>query len=217
MNSLRNTGSFFAVFIAILALCFVAASADAEISSGTWNNLTWTLADDGTLTISGTGELGPFSFSAKEAWRQYTEDIKTVVLQEGVTCIGSYAFDSCSNLTNITIPKSVTTIGYLVFGNCTSLTAITIPESVTTIGRLAFYGCTSLTAITIPESVTTIESSAFAGCTSLTAITIPDSVTKIESGAFHGCTALDPNQVKVSPLMEHVLWNWTTAYTAPAH
>ncbi len=92
-----------------------------------------------------------------------------------------------------------------------------IPDHVKVLGSYSFNLNRGIEKVVIPESVTKIEKLAFHGCTSLTAITIPDSVTTIERGAFYGCTALDPNQVKVSPSMEHVLWNWTTAYTAPAH
>ena len=109
---------------------------------------------------------------------------------DGVTEIGSYAFENCSGLTSITIPDSVTSIGNGAFSGCTGLTSITIPDSVTTIGDDAFRGCTGLTSITIPDSVTSIGDYAFEGCTSLTSITIPDSVTSIGDCAFSDCKKL---------------------------
>ena len=122
--------------------------------------------------------------------RSETLRAKYIIIQEGVTSIGEYAFYNCTSLTSITIPDSVTSIGENAFSGCTSLTSITIGNSVTSIGKYAFLGCTSLTSITIPDSVTSISYSAFSGCTSLTSITIPDSVTNICSNAFTACSSL---------------------------
>ncbi|MDD7417748.1 MAG: leucine-rich repeat domain-containing protein, partial [Spirochaetales bacterium] len=105
------------------------------------------------------------------------KEVTQLVIPDGVTEIGYYAFSGCTSLTSITIPDSVTIIGNRAFSGCKSLTSITIPDSVTIIGNRAFSGCTSLTSITIPDSVTSIRGSAFSGCTSLTSITIPDSMT----------------------------------------
>ncbi len=113
-----------------------------------------------------------------------------LVIPEGVTSIGDYAFYNCKGLTGITIPDSVTSIGWCAFNGCTGLTSITIPDSVTSIGSSAFDGCTGLTSITIPDSVTSIGSYAFKGCTGLTSVSIPNSVTSIGMSAFYGCTRL---------------------------
>ena len=135
------------------------------------------------------------------------EKVVALVIPDGVTSIGDYAFLGCNGLTSVTIPASVTSIGDYAFDNCTNLTSVTIPNSVTNIGEHAFVGCYSvtnlvashvpggidpdwLTSVTIPDSVTTIESSAFSGCSGLTSVTIPDSVTTIESWAFSGCSGL---------------------------
>ncbi|MBQ7914152.1 MAG: leucine-rich repeat protein, partial [Clostridia bacterium] len=116
--------------------------------------------------------------------------VTELVIPDGVTSIGSYAFDGCGSLTSITIPDSVTSIGSSAFYNCSSLTSITIPDSVTSIGSSAFYNCSSLTSITIPDSVTSIGSSAFYNCSSLTSVTIGNSVTSIGGEAFRGCSSL---------------------------
>ena len=118
------------------------------------------------------------------------ELVTEVVIPDGVTSIGSYAFRGCTGLTSVTIPDSVTNIGSSAFNGCTGLTGITIPKSVTSIGTDAFSGCTGLTSITIPDSVTSIGYGAFSGCTGLTSVTIGKGVTSIDNYAFYECTSL---------------------------
>ncbi len=107
-----------------------------------------------------------------------------------VTIIGNNAFQSCSNLTSVTIPNSITSIGKFALRGCSGLTSVTIPNSVTTIGTNAFEGCTGLTSITIPEGVTKIGISAFLSCSNLTSVMLPSSVTTIGNFAFDGCSSL---------------------------
>ena len=118
------------------------------------------------------------------------ELISDLVIPDGVTTIGDYAFYGCSSLTSIAIGDSVTTIGDSAFANCTSLTNVTIGESVTMIKDWAFYKCKSLTTVTIGDSVTTIGNCVFYNCDSLTSITIPNSVTTIGIQAFYDCNSL---------------------------
>ena len=141
-------------------------------------------ADTGTLTISGTGYMYHLFTSP---WEQYKSQITTVVINEGVTSIGGYAFSYCSSLTSINIPDSVTSIGDSAFRGCSGLTSITIPEGVTLVDRDAFNGCSGLTSIIIPEGVTSIGYYAFFECRGLESITIPSSVTSIGQMAFYGC------------------------------
>ena len=127
------------------------------------------------------------------------ETLKSVVIGDSVTSIGSYAFYGCSGLTSIEIPNNVTNIGNYAFYNCTGLTSIEIPNSVTSIGESAFRGCTSLASVVIGDGVETIGGSAFYGCTSLASVEIGNSVTSIGSCAFYNCTGLTsveiPNSV----------------------
>ena len=126
-------------------------------------------------------------------------EITDLVIPNGLTSIGDYAFEGGSGLTSVTIPNSVTNIGGMAFYNCTGLTSVTIGNSVTSIGKSAFGGCRSLNSITIPNSVTSIGIWAFSGCHRLTSITIPKSVTSIGNGAFLSCSGLTsitiPNSV----------------------
>ena len=174
------------------------AMADDSGSCGT--NVTYTyVSSTGTLTIQGSHAMSDYSYSSDVPWFSYKADIKTVVIKDGVTSIGNFAFSYCTGLTSIEIPNSVTSIGSRAFDGCTGLTSVTIPNSVTSIGYGAFDGCSGLTSIEIPNSVTSIGSRAFDGCTGLTSVTIPNSVTSIGYGAFDGCSGLTsieiPNSV----------------------
>ena len=171
----------------------LSASAETTTEPQVWieDNLTWTLDADGTLTISGTGAMKDYSSSeGNQSPVRKNSNVKKVVIEDGVTSIGSYAFASCNNLTSITISNSVTSIGERAFAYCSSLTSITIPDSVTSIGDFAFVSCTSLTSITIPDSVTSIGNLAFSSCWKLTSITIPDSVISIGNRALSNCSSL---------------------------
>lgn len=116
--------------------------------------------------------------------------VTDVIIPDGVTSIGNYAFCGHTGLTSITIPDSVTNIGDEAFRGCTGLTGITIPDGVTSIGNYAFAWCSGLTSITIPDSVTNIGNSAFNSCNGITSITIPGGVTSIGNYAFSCCRGL---------------------------
>ena len=168
----------------------VVATFKKVISGTCGENLTWELDENGVLTISGSGEMQNYSGSIRAPWYSIRSEIKSVVIENGVTSIGDTAFPECTNLTGVTIPESVTDIGEDIFSGCSSLTSVTIPEGVTRINTNVFSGCSSLTSVTIPNSVTSIESGAFEGCTGLTSIAIPEGVTVIGGYAFSGCTGL---------------------------
>lgn len=180
------------VFVIVLLCCVWVCAADVVDSGECGDDLTWTLYDDGTLVIDGTGGMDYYYYyvTSNTPWRFYTSRILNVQIHDGVTNIAGTAFYNCPSLTSITIPDSVVDIGAKAFYNCTSLTSVTIPSGVTRVGEYTFYGCSSLTSVTIPNGVTSIEKYAFSGCTSLTPVTIPNSVTNIGESAFFGCTSL---------------------------
>ena len=184
------------LFLAALLLSCLAGSpalrleaSAATVASGTCGeNLTWTLDDAGTLTISGTGPMSDFT-SSRAPWYDYLDSIETAVIENGVTSIGEDAFYSCYCLTSVTIPESVTAIGSHAFSDCSGLASITLPSSVTTIGSYAFSG-SGLKSITIPKGVTAIADWTFGGCNYLTSVTLPNSVTIIGHRAFYYCNSL---------------------------
>ena len=111
------------------------------------DNLTWTLNGNGTLTISSSGTMTNWDYYDNAPWYSNSSSIKNVVINDGVTSIGDWAFYDCGNLTNINIPNSLTSIGDNAFHYCESLINISIPNSVTNIGDSAFYGCVNLTDV----------------------------------------------------------------------
>ena len=178
-----------------------------ERSGSYGTDVTWKLTgipDNYTLTISGTGAMVDYSNSSDRPWTDDVNEIKdakgikTVVIGNGVTSIGGYAFSYCSGLTSVTIPASVTSIGDYAFQNCSGLTSIEIPSNVTSIGTRAFFGCSGLTSIEIPSNVTSIGQSAFNRCSGLTSVTIPAGVTSIGDYVFNDCSNLATITVETS-------------------
>ena len=180
------TTTFFAMPFTVSAA--EATEAPSGATSGTTGDCTWTLDDNGVLTISGNGAMGDYSYSSNAPWQslQFTK----VVIEDGVTSIGEAAFEDCKNLTTVTISDSVNSIDDYAFEDCENLSYIVIPNSVTKIGNMAFWFCENLTSVSFQEGLTEIGWSAFENCISLTSITIPKTVTSIKSCAFLGCSSL---------------------------
>ena len=122
----------------------------------------------------------------KYDYRQATK----VVIPNGVSKIGNYAFHECE-LTDIIIPDSVSSIGESAFMYCSKLTNVTLSDNIANISNQAFRGCRSLANISIPQNVSTIGDNAFNACSSLTSITIPDTISSLGVGVFTGCSNLE--------------------------
>lgn len=152
-------------------------------------------SDTGTLTITGEGDMTDYTYSdstnKRIPWYYLSDRVKKVVIEEGVTSIGSYSFNEFKTLEEVEIKGEITKIGERAFYYCSSLKTINIPDSVTVIGKYAFYSCESLTGVNIPYGITVIENSSFDWCKSLKDITIPDSVTTIDYSAFSGCESFE--------------------------
>lgn len=180
------------LLIVIMASCSIgtvpvmAAEIEAGdvVDSGTCGETAaWTLTgteDNLILTISGSGNMADFS-EAGTPWDSRKTEIKSVVVEEGITYIGAYAFFSLNNMTEVSLPDSLRTMGEYAFSNCALLKSIEIPKGI------EFTGCTGLSDIVIPDSVRWFGDSAFEKCSSLKSINITDSVTSIGCDAFSGC------------------------------
>ena len=130
---------------------------DVIVDFGTTGDCSWTLDENGVLKISGNGEMDDYFFESAP----WGENIKKVIIENGVTSIGEDAFSNCKSLSSITIPNSVVSINQYAFYNCSSLTDISIPDSVTDIGYCAFCNCQNLKSVEIPENVSFIGDYAF--------------------------------------------------------
>ena len=193
------TGILFAVL-----LCCLTPKAFADQSGTCGDDLTWSLKENaGILTITGTGTMTDFesvhdSTSNLSPFYSLRDSIRTVIIEDGVTSIGSSAFQYCSEMKSVTIPDSVSDIGYGAFYYCSSLTSVRIPRGVTRLGEVIFTGCTRLAEVSIPDSVTSIGIGTFSHCEALKSVTLPESLTRIGSNAFYYCIRLENITIPVS-------------------
>lgn len=213
MNTMKRVLTLLLALAVILGMAVPVFASEVAASGTCGENLTWVLDGKGVLTVSGTGSMGLLD-EGDSPWSAMKNQIKKVILNEGVTDIGYYAFYECDNLRTITIPGSVTQIRNYAFHGCDILTGVIIPDSVTYIGYKAFYNCDNLTKVIIPDSVQTlgwyafgecdmmhtaiigrgltfIEKCAFYDCNDLWQVVIPTSITRIEQNAFNGCNRLN--------------------------
>mgnify|MGYP003466717984 FL=1 len=171
----------------LLIAVFAAIGLQAQTSGSCGGNLNWSYNETTkTLTITGTGAMTDYAAAADRPWHTFRADVESIVVPDGLTNIGAYAFQGCK-MVNFTIPESVTSIGKYAFYYCTALTAIVVPEGVTTIGRSAFDYCHALASINLPEGLTSIGQRAFAVCKSLATISIPSTVTTLGQYTFAWC------------------------------
>ncbi|MBR6223544.1 MAG: leucine-rich repeat protein [Lachnospiraceae bacterium] len=184
--------SYFVAIIAMMATLFV--SFDLCISKATVpdQGVTWSF-DNGTLTISGTGAMEDY-YLKTAPWfssESFAEgDIKSVVINDGITYIGRCAFMQLTGVESIKLPTSLQVIGENAFANCSSLKTVDFPSELTKISSGAFSDCTSLTELKLPDNIEIIEMCCFQGCTSLIQCEISKGISKIPSYAFETCKAL---------------------------
>ena len=163
--------------------------ANVSIANGTLDGgLKWNLTKAGTLSISGTGAMPDFGSMEEQPWIENSDKIRKIVIGDGVTNIGSYAFWNCGVL-GVVISPSVTTIGNSAFRG-SSIISVTIPSNVKTIGDSAFRECKNLSAVTFSEGLETISQNAFRSCESLTTIELPASIGEVGAAAFIQCQKL---------------------------
>ena len=186
LNILRAV-AVLVIAAALLPLGTIFASAAESGSCGA--SLSWSY-DAGTLTISGNGEMTNFKEPEMAPWHHLRDEIRRVVLPEGLTSIGSLAFYECKNLTTVILPSSMRTIGYYAFAECKSLSMLRFGGYETSIGVAAFYGCLSLDAVRLPYSLQTLGSQAFYRCESLTTVTIEAELKNMGTSVFAYCKNL---------------------------
>lgn len=151
----------------------------------------------GTLTFSGEGAMENYQTMHFVApWKEISNQIKKIVIENGVTSIGSNAFYQCSDMQatlDLSDAKALTSIGNNAFYGCKKLTgSLEIPDSVTEIGAEAFLDCNNLSGnFELPEGLQSVGNDAFYNCYNLTGgLKLPDTVTSIGTGAFYNCANL---------------------------
>ena len=134
------------------------------IATGWSGYTTWTLNEEGTLTVSPSGQTYNGQVNMRNYWKvngeltlpwsDYADQITAVVVEDGVNGIGQMAFYGLPNLESVTLADSVTEVRNYAFKNCVSLNTVNGSENLTVIGEGAFYGCSALTAIELSDDVT---------------------------------------------------------------
>lgn len=186
------------------------------------DNITWSFSD-GVLTLSGYGEMYDYYTeytyhnnkisSTTVPYYDSFFKVKKVVVEEGVTALGDYAFAHFKTLEDIELPSTLTGIGDYTFMGAALYNNLVIPETVVEVGEYAFSGCKAeqidfrcnvseiparafyqcynLTTVLMPENINRINERAFYACNSLKEITLPYGVERVDTMAFVGCDDLE--------------------------
>lgn len=190
------------------------------------------------LTLSGTGET-----YSEYVWRDTSRDlldkdnIKHIVLENGITSVGQSLFYDFANVSTIQLPTSLRTINYWAFCDCRSLESIVIPEGVTRIDGDLFTGCRKLKSISLPSTLSSVPylcegnlpvenitlnkgiqiigNRAFSGMNKLESIVIPDTVTTIREEAFSNCTSLKSIELpdSIETIERYAFWGCSALET----
>lgn len=188
----RKMKKVVAVLLTMLMLLSVVPMAfAATVASGTMENITWKLDNDGTLTISGTGEMPSIGDEEDYPWYTYRAAVKYVVFGEGLEDVASSAFEFVyDNLETVVFSSTINSIGTDAFCNLSGLKTVNIPGNVKLIGWEAFAGCKNLATVVLNEGTEDIYPDAFRSCNKLTSVVVPNSVEKVWQRAFAECSGL---------------------------
>jgi len=187
------------------------ADPDYDISAGNemlaegtcGDDLTWTFYNNNCLVISGTGDMTNYGISTADfpvPWADYKQEIFKVIIEEGVTSVGDFAFYNANYLTTVSLPSTVTRIGNNAFDMC-AIEVISLPENLTTLG-IEVFAASNLTSIVIPKGVTQIPNRAFESCSYLTKAVLHDDITVIGLNAFFKCVEL--SEIALPAKLTHI-------------
>ncbi len=183
----KIAGFLIAAAVLFHLINFPAAASTKTVSGMCGTAAAFTIDENGTLTITGTGKIDKFFFDDKEI--EYKKIIK-IIMSEGITELGKDCFCFLENVTLVKFPTSLQIIGENAMHGMKSLTEIQLPSELSQIGEMAFYHCNNITELQIPDTVSQIGPDAFAYCKNLQRIRLPRGLKKIENGLFQGCEKL---------------------------
>ncbi len=222
---------FAIIVLFMLSLGAYSATAE-EIASGICGiDVTWSLDSDGTLTVSGNGDMlcnkdlpasdesEGFAIWVDEinySYDEYIDSIKAVIVEEGVTAISPEAFSSADSLALVHLPATLTQIHDSAFSGCENIISVYHPDLTLWCSIIfgnrdsnpLFYGADLyinniiITHLSIPETITTITAYSFCGCSSIQSVSIPKGITTIDDGAFNSCSALE--SITIPETMEYI-------------
>ena len=169
------------------------------------DDATYVLEEDGTLIVSGTGDMDDFVSPNNVPWHEMRDLIKSVVIDDGVTSIGAYAFYNCTELETVSLPESLKVIGRDSFSGCEAIQGVYLTD-VTSWCDVKFYDVSSnplyyaenlylngevVGNLYIPDVVKKVGELAFYNLDCITSVTFADSVTQIGDFSFYGCDKLN--------------------------
>ncbi|MBR5678039.1 MAG: leucine-rich repeat domain-containing protein [Paludibacteraceae bacterium] len=181
------------------------------------DGISWKLKD-GNLTISGTGAMPDFKNCSDVPWYSVRDSITSITIEEGITYVGKYAFNDCSNVTNVSFPdSSLKSIGPYAFQG-SRFKNINIPDSVTAIGDRAF--CNNfLVSITLPKTIETVGNEAFCDSYNLPTIDFSGSSPILGEGVFQHSyiKSVDLSNANINTIPSHAFayCNSLTEITLP--
>ena len=192
---MKKTASFVAGLLAVTLIVSsipfrVRAAATATGQYGP--DVTFTMYDENgdgsydTAVLSGTGR----TYFSTEITDRIDSSVTKIVIEEGITRIGTQSFVNMLNITTVELPSTLETIDSKAFYDCESLKYINLPEGLTTIGAFCFGYC-GLEEVTIPTTVSSIQRETFYYCSNLKTVNIPETVTSIGTEAFYDCSSLE--------------------------
>ena len=165
---IRRFNMFF-VLAALLCLLPVTVHAAETVASGSCgDSVNWVLTDDGTLTVSGIGNMANYAMGYAP-WHSYRSQITTVVVSDGVSSVGNFCFYNLDYVSYVKLADSITSIGWSAFSNSSGFSFIRLPQYLVSIDSSAF-SATSLVSITLPATLTSIGNYAFSNCSKLVSV-----------------------------------------------
>lgn len=180
-----------------------------------------------TLYLSGSGAIEDYTASSYNPLGQNKEYYKHVIIEEGITAIGSYTFNSNGYVKSVSLPSTLTEIHNFAFNNCPMLKKVTVPSLTQWLtfdfaaytqnplytGSAELYiGDELLEELVIPAEITTVKPYSFAGCTGIKSVVLPDTVLSIDNASFFGCKSI--TSIKFSGNMTVIASNAFQACTA---